>query len=260
MTFFSLIVRLAYKTLAQAPPKASTEIRNPGANERHDSLSLPQAGEATPSILHEESPAVIREDYPGVQYWHKSHWEVTQRNFRDVTRVGDADELGTLNELGFLEDAHGNAPGKDKLSEMRKHARRIFQSLLERGQAPDRWAGSDNLPKSEYFRKEMAVKFPDIRLCDNDWMANKMATLVYPAWIRNRREAVPIGGVKRRRLDSDGRVHAKKAKAQDTERPSTSVSESLSDGVGVVRTGNSPFLTPMPGVVSTLQSHFQVYR
>lgn len=138
--------------------------------------------------------ALRKADYPKVRFWTRKDWDLHERSNKSVMDVESAAPLRALRgkaraALGenvmtlYVEDADGNVIDGYRAKDMRKHAREVFELLREEGRAPAQWSQVD-LASANYYRNEMATKFLELRLCESHWKADKIATVVYPSWIK----------------------------------------------------------------------------
>jgi hypothetical protein len=67
---------------------------------------------------------------------------------------------------------------------MRRFARELWAGLNGIGKAPKTWGKVDAAVAAQY-RNEMERKFAELRLCDNHWKSDFIATLNYPSWYNN---------------------------------------------------------------------------
>jgi hypothetical protein len=147
------------------------------------SLMSPAATNQAPS----DTVMVRREDFPAVKYWHRHEWNDKED---DATEVGERARGKSRSAKGmnvkerFIEDEKGQTIDGHRARDIRAHARSIWIALADRKRAPATWGKAD-METIRNYRHEMKAKFPELRLCDNDWKADLVATINYPSWRTN---------------------------------------------------------------------------
>jgi hypothetical protein len=99
---------------------------------------------------------------------------------RGTTAVSQGENISTL----YIEDENGRSVDGHRLTEIRKLARKVWNKFADIGQAPPTW-GKANVNFTTEYRREMRHHFPELRLCENDWKAELLATENYPSWYNN---------------------------------------------------------------------------
>lgn len=133
-------------------------------------------------------PTAERERYPLVKFWYRHEWNTSENN--QVAHIGAGAHgkaraaQGENVTLRFIEDENGNIIDGFRATTMRRFARELWASLNSVGKAPKTWGKVDSAVAAQY-RNEMERKFPELRLCDNSWKADFIATLNYPSWYNN---------------------------------------------------------------------------
>jgi hypothetical protein len=166
-------------------------------------------------------PAAEREDYPLVKFWHRHEWNAAENN--QVAQIGTGAQGKTRAAQGenvtlrFIEDENGNIIDGFKATMMRRFARELWASLNVIGKAPKTWGKVDAGVAAQY-RNEMGRKFPKLRLCDNHWKSDFIATLNYPSWYNNNVEKQEH--LKRASVDPSPNAKRPRASAEDPIAPS----------------------------------------
>jgi hypothetical protein len=158
-------------------------------------------------------PAADREDFPLVKYWYRHEWNAAENS--QVAQIGTQGKSRAANgenvSLKFIEDENGNIIDGFKATAMRRFARELWAGLNSIGKAPKTWGKVDAAVAAQY-RNEMEQKFPELRLGDNHWKADLIATLNYPSWYNNnvekeeqskRASVDPLPEAKRLRTSTD---------------------------------------------------------
>lgn len=133
-------------------------------------------------------PAAEHDDYPLVKFWYRHEWSAAENN--QVAHIGTGAQGKTRAAQGqnvtlkFIEDENGNIIDGFKATAMRRFARELWASLNTVGKAPKTWGKVDAGVAAQYWN-EMERKFPELRLCDNNWKSDLIATLNYPSWYNN---------------------------------------------------------------------------
>ncbi|KAF8897772.1 hypothetical protein BD779DRAFT_1667693 [Infundibulicybe gibba] len=150
-----------------------------------------------------QSPLLLDQaDYPNVQYWHAKSFKATTQDAGTVfgESVGKGGRVRRASGVNvaylFVEDRNGIPATGEILDRITAHARRVFSELLKSNAAPQKW--SQGTPHAQnYFRAEMHHEFPDLRLCENNWKADKIATQLYPGWFGARKNHNASEAIKR---------------------------------------------------------------
>ena len=141
------------------------------------------------TLLTNTAP-LLRADYPNVNFWTRHAWTAASKKANDSTTVKQkaAERGGTrmANDenvsMRFVEDAEGIAIGGRRAQDIRRHMRSVFNHLADQpgGPAPT-WTGYAGV-KQQYYYHEMGNLFPELRLCELSWKADKLAIDAYPSW------------------------------------------------------------------------------
>jgi hypothetical protein len=139
------------------------------------------------------SPEAVEPNYPNVQFWRRSQWKAHIEKLKGVsdpasngatvrgkTAVSQGENISTL----YIEDENGHPVDGHRLTAIRKVARAIWNKFADIGQAPTTWGKANSTFITEY-RREMRHQFPELRLCENDWKSELLATENYPSWYSN---------------------------------------------------------------------------
>lgn len=157
--------------------------KNVGAPAAHQmSNLLPRPTSPSPPVIPEENPL----SYPLVTFWNKSDWVRFQEGERqkpiDPARVDKHRDENT--KAPYIQDERGIPVNASTLKEMRKTARRVWVSFLNKGEAPPQWGKASSKVVNAY-RSEMRRQHPELRLCSNDWKSEALATQAYSSWYQN---------------------------------------------------------------------------
>jgi hypothetical protein len=148
----------------------------------HDpSLPLNNNFNSLPS-LSSSLPPLSQSQFPNVKFWRRTHWEQSKLN-KDIMTVNTG-VSAKKNTLLYIEDANGAPIDGPRATEIRKRAREIFLKFKTSGTSPKTWTQLD-LTSLQYYRVEMCTQFPELRFCEQDWKADKVAIDTYSGWYRN---------------------------------------------------------------------------
>ena len=157
------------------------------------------------------TPSAERKDFLLVKFWYRHEWNTAENN--QVAHIGAGAHGKTRAAQGenvtlrFVEDENGNVVDGFRASAMRRFARELWTSLNGIGKAPKTWGKVDATVATQY-RNEMERRFSELRLCDNHWKADIIATLNYPSWYNNNVEKEEL-----KRASPDSPPNAKRLRA-----------------------------------------------
>jgi hypothetical protein len=193
----SYLHRTAFTTLAQSVP----QLLAPSAN------SLTVAPSNQLASLTNAAP-LLRADYPNVNFWTRHSWTAANKKTNDSTTIKQkaAERGGTrmANDenvsMRFIEDSEGVVIGGRRAQDIRRHMRSVFNHLADQPGGPaSTWTGYAGV-KQQYYYHEMANLFPELRLCELSWKADKLAIDAYPSWyqtyLKKDRERVKVEEIK----------------------------------------------------------------
>jgi hypothetical protein len=81
----------------------------------------------------------------------------------------------------YIEHANGTSVSGAMAAEIRDFARSVWRGFYVRGMAPEKWGDASRQVRDEYIR-EMENEWTVLRLCENHWKANAIATSIYSQW------------------------------------------------------------------------------
>ncbi|KAI5985168.1 hypothetical protein EDD15DRAFT_2200775 [Pisolithus albus] len=113
------------------------------------------------------------ESHPSVRFW-------TKKNFDDW--LDSAEAQGSNRGIyAYLEDANGDIPSMETLSNMRKALRAAWRELGQRNMAPETW-GKASTSARQFVWSTMETAFPLFKFAENGWKLEYICTRAYPAW------------------------------------------------------------------------------
>jgi hypothetical protein len=118
------------------------------------------------------------------------------KNKKDTTSInqsapqrGGARKSQNINvTMQYMEDADGVPVDGDRAGAMRRHARAIWDHFATKGIPVKMWTKTDSL-NQQYYYTDMCQQFPELRLCNLNWKADKIAMDTYSSWYSNRHPA-----------------------------------------------------------------------
>ncbi|KAJ7575372.1 hypothetical protein C8J56DRAFT_414153 [Mycena floridula] len=162
------LVLILQKTIDTLLSHSLTEPKIKSATEAKPSLSIT-------TVLEPLDP----KDYPEAKYWKQAHYaDYLERCINSNRSFSKANDL--------LTDEDGEQCTKERRGSFRAHANSIFSELEQSNAAPTTWK-KHSITAGKYFHNQMAVKFPEFQLCEDDWKAEQYATNIYPDWCNTNR-------------------------------------------------------------------------
>jgi hypothetical protein len=144
---------------------------------------------------------LVQSDYTKINYWTESDYrkeDKCRQSEKGKVSISDAKALRSSKRLSeddenimfwFIEDEDGNSIPGQRAKAARGQARKIWRYLDRLGRLPDCWNEADTVASS-YYTGEMRRFFPDLQLCENDYKANRIATLIFPNFLKHRNSKV----------------------------------------------------------------------
>jgi hypothetical protein len=164
-------------------------------------------------------------DYPDVKFWYLADWAKFCSNTNVSNREGGANPQPT-GAMQYIEDQRGHAVSRESVNMMRSHAQNIWFELGISGAASTTWRQVDVQSKRGYYRA-MAASFFNLRLCGEDWKAEKIAEDNYDLWVlrwRAQTQGPEASNQSKRGRNAStvARVQSKKSKVKSKKSVSTS--------------------------------------
>jgi hypothetical protein len=126
-------------------------------------------------------------DYPKVKFWYLGDWtkfcskgNISTSGNREAGGITNP-QLAVTGAMQYIEDQHGHVVSGESVIMMCSLAQNIWFELGITGAAAPSWGQVDVQSKKGYYRA-MAASFFNLRLCDLDWKAEKIAEDNYPLW------------------------------------------------------------------------------
>jgi hypothetical protein len=83
--------------------------------------------------------------------------------------------------MQYIQDENGVPVNGHRAKYMREIARGLWEALANSGKAPATWHRGP-LETKERYNHEMALRFPELRYCAQDWKAEQIAIDNYPSF------------------------------------------------------------------------------
>ncbi|KAI6009039.1 hypothetical protein EDC04DRAFT_2906804 [Pisolithus marmoratus] len=114
-----------------------------------------------------------RESHLSVRFW-------TKKNFDDWLDSAEA-QGSDCGIYAYLEDANGDVPSMETLSNMRKALHGAWRELGQHNMAPETW-GKASTSARQFIRSTMETAFLLFKFAENGWKLEYICTRAYPAW------------------------------------------------------------------------------
>ena len=249
--------RTAFTTLAQSVPQLLVPAANSLA-EAHPSNQLTSLTNMAP---------LLRADYPNVNFWTRHAWTAASKKTNDSTTVKQkaAERGGTrmANDenvsMRFVEDAEGIAIGGRRAQDIRRHMRSVFNHLADQPGGPaSTWTGYAGV-KQQYYYQEMGNLFPELRLCELSWKADKLAIDAYPSWyqtyLKKDRDCIKMEQIKAEGSeDTMTSLPEKRSRSRSPPLPTLQKKQKTKNSIPTctITTPTATSLSPPPEPASTL--------
>ncbi|KDQ54418.1 hypothetical protein JAAARDRAFT_408070 [Jaapia argillacea MUCL 33604] len=177
----------AYHFLLQAIPQPSTGLDHAQEHQQVTEASLAPSA-AAPKLP--DGP-LNRADFQMVKWWtYKAYRDDHPRTNSDAAKAGDKEKPRGRTRLinndenvmaEYIETIFGGSVTGEQVAKMREYSKSTWLEMLRNGVAPAKW-GQVTLVALQYYRKQMYDKYPEFRLCADDWKLDKFATKFYPGF------------------------------------------------------------------------------
>ncbi|KAH9174060.1 hypothetical protein EDB89DRAFT_2068003 [Lactarius sanguifluus] len=116
---------------------------------------------------------LVPSGFPLVKYWKRRAWRTHDDKEKDL--------MGENVMMQYIENADGTPITGDVAADMRTFVRSLWFKLNNRKIALAKWGdASKDIHENYYF--EMESEFYVLRLCDNHWKSQAIATGIYSQW------------------------------------------------------------------------------
>lgn len=154
--------------------------------EHHKTKSAPAAKDSALSGSIRLEP-LDRSRYPKVINWTKSSWLLNSKDGKGqtITRTTiEVDDNMIKARWHFIQNEDGELIDKAMLGRITTAARGKFNEMATKGVLPPRWDKIQWAIRKD-FEHDMEHEFFVLRLCENNWKANEVATLLFPGFKQN---------------------------------------------------------------------------
>ncbi|KAJ7463091.1 hypothetical protein B0H11DRAFT_2310327 [Mycena galericulata] len=180
--------------------------QNAVLQQNFDSLVASMANSSShmgpPTQARHIPPIVILKevDFPKAKYWQKTLW--TQQVDKDRGRTSISDRpVASKNSLLFITAQDGRSPTTERMSEARSCTSSLYFELKAENLLPTTWTQATHSVKNR-FRAVVESEVPELRLCDNHWKADKLASITFSSWCGTHRKDMKIKS--EQESDNDG--------------------------------------------------------
>ncbi|KAF8172593.1 hypothetical protein K438DRAFT_1772633 [Mycena galopus ATCC 62051] len=140
---------------------------------------------ASDSSAVNKSPDLPKQaDFAQIRYWNCSDFADANSDLAEIT-----EKKNRHDKLAFLEHENSTVFSKSEIKAVGKAVYEVFQTLLDDGLAPKTWSQASSRA-TNILRTDLLAKFPDIRLCANNWKADPLASEKYAQWSRRRKDKI----------------------------------------------------------------------
>jgi hypothetical protein len=126
-----------------------------------------------------------RADYPQVKFWTKEEWDNHKSRIKDASGLNgkgpERSSKGLNTTALYIENEDGTPVPGATVGQMRGVARTVWIDLFDRGKAPLSW-GKASLEARNLYHSELERRWGLLRLCENHWKADALATANYSQW------------------------------------------------------------------------------
>ncbi|TFY77072.1 hypothetical protein EWM64_g6941 [Hericium alpestre] len=205
--------------------------------------------EGTISLPHSEVQVSLRSaDYPDIKYWKVETYRDEKKKRKQIAKLEytpghqhESDESENA-MMWYVEDENGEEIETKRAIDIRSLSRAIFEQLLKADQAPKKW-GEISCQAQEFYYAEMYKRYLELRYCDGNWKARKVAIDGYPSWYKGRVKGKK-SSVKREIASSgDESRSLKGTKTSKSTESAETVHLDFSDPEGPATTRSSPCST-----------------
>lgn len=141
---------------------------------------------------HSDSTTLLapldRKDYPQVKFWRRQDWSSRTATTTVVNnQVGGRGKsriaAGINVKFGFVEDKNGFPVDGFRISGITNQIREIWRECHSKDIVPTTWGKGTSSFKT-FFHLQMYEYAPELRLCEDHWKLEQIATINYSGWYR----------------------------------------------------------------------------
>lgn len=111
----------------------------------------------------------------------KAYWTRNGYNKRDEFAVEDEEEGEKNKTMRFVVHADGRVINKARVDTIRWECRKVWEQLMQDRISPIKW-GNASVRAHDLLVRRLRSKYPELRLCQDNWKIEHIATNDYPKW------------------------------------------------------------------------------
>ncbi|KAK6993137.1 hypothetical protein R3P38DRAFT_3223708 [Favolaschia claudopus] len=162
------------------------KMQNENLMQMMSNLSQRPAFSPRNSLPDDPLRPLVHTQHPSVKFWQRGPWNnvLKPNGITGSPNTAPDGRIYTPTSFLFAEDATGLPPTEDTVAGMKTAAPDIFTDLARQGLLPAAslgWSQAGYKAKSLFYAS-IEKRFPDLRLCSNNWKADWIATHMYSNW------------------------------------------------------------------------------
>ena len=139
---------------------------------------------------HPDSAALLappdKRKFPNIKYWRRQDWNsrtttTTEVNNQVGIRGKSRIAAGINVKFSFVENEDGTPVDGFRISGITNQMREIWRECHSQGIVPVTWGKGTSSFKT-FFRLQMYGYAPELRLCEDNWKLEQIATVNYSGW------------------------------------------------------------------------------
>ncbi|KAG8216466.1 hypothetical protein J3R82DRAFT_6573 [Butyriboletus roseoflavus] len=135
---------------------------------------MQQGTASAPQLSRDLGPKPSLQTHPHIKFWNRNDWNKW---------IGQPENY-TAGKTSFLEGEDGEQLDTKTVSLIRDSMRLAWNDLATQKRAPFTW-GRATASVHDYFHSYMEDKWPILRLCNNGWKLDELASVTYPGYKRS---------------------------------------------------------------------------
>jgi hypothetical protein len=180
-------------------------------------------------------PQLDKAQYKHIVFWGPDEYQAYRKGGKRGGENTLTDKPTSSILSIFMEDENGSQVPEKTKKALRRTAKGFFEGLLENGSAPAAW-GNATLSTRHTFINTMETEFSFLRLCEDHWKANQVATNSYSQWYQHATERKTVVAAKKanKRATEQHKAIAIEVDASENENDSENPSKRSGDDEGNV--------------------------
>ncbi|KAH0826154.1 hypothetical protein J3R83DRAFT_5572 [Lanmaoa asiatica] len=135
---------------------------------------VPQVQQGPTGVPRDSAQKPTEKTHPKIQFWNKNEWTAW------ISRPQNY----TARKTSFLEGENGEQLDIKTVGLIRDNMRLAWNDLAAQKRAPFTW-GRATASVHDYFHLYMEDKWPILKLCNNRWKLDELASITYPGYKRS---------------------------------------------------------------------------